>query len=475
MAPERSTASPLTQSHLLIARFLRSQGYNDTLAAFKREAAAVFLSDPLDLDADANKAPDLREVVEDYLTSRMASLELPPLPLEEELEKLEVTVKIPTKVVQTIRDSTNVLTVQSGVLPQRHWDTSTSQFKCEFTPSIFTTSVDRTLKIYSSPSYSLLATHQFPSPVLSVSICPTHPRFLVAATMEGSLSLVDLVTREVVQKVKDHSKYIVRSVWSADGSDRLLQVYQVHYAPTEEPHVALDDEEPDELANPPKVSLILRHTVTAKSNPEAAAFLPSSSHLVYSARDDNVLRYLKLPSASGEDGKDDWTTTGINLNENGDAWVSFSVLYITIHPTLPLLSLQTSTENSRILLYPFHSSTRLTTLFTTASQSEFTTPRHQWLQDGTAVVVNSEDGVLRVVDLKGKVRARIGAHGIAAPLEEEDDGSGTSEERSERVRLRREAERGSSVVKDVEVLVQGGELRLLSCGFDKTVKIIGVE
>lgn len=145
-------------------------------------------------------------------------------------------------------------------------------------------------------------------------------------------------------------------------------------------------------------------------------------------------------------------------------------LFITIHPHLPILALQTSTENSRILLYPFHSNLRLSTLHTSAAQSDFFTPRHSWLPDGTGILVNSEDGVLRLVDLKDSVRTRIGAHGVAAPIEEEE--GITAEVRTERARLRREQDRGSSVVKDVVCFERDGKVAFVSCGFDKTVKVV---
>lgn len=93
---------------------------------------------------------------------------------------------------------------------------------------------------------------------------------------------------------------------------------------------------------------------------------------------------------------------------------------------------------------------------------------------------------MRLVDLQGKVRLSRGAHGIAAPDEDlASDAAGgqvSPEVRSERARLRREADRGSSVVRDVEVLVPQEDdkgvvsakgWRIVSCGFDKTVKVLG--
>lgn len=145
-------------------------------------------------------------------------------------------------------------------------------------------------------------------------------------------------------------------------------------------------------------------------------------------------------------------------------------LNISVHPFLPLLCLQTSTATARLLLYPFHSAQRLASLYTAAEQSEFCTPRHAWLPAGDGVVVTSEDGVLRTVDLQGKVRSRVGVHGAASPAEE-----GEVDPVSERARQRREIVRGSSVVKDVAVLVDAqGELQYVSCGFDKTIRLVSV-
>jgi WD40 repeat protein len=90
----------------------------------------------------------------------------------------------------------------------------------EFIPCIYTTAVDRTLKIYDVSNYELLDTHSFPAPVLAFAVHPIHSRFILCATMEGSVALIDLVTREVVQKMRDHTKYIVRVVWSTSPPSR---------------------------------------------------------------------------------------------------------------------------------------------------------------------------------------------------------------------------------------------------------------
>ena len=277
------------------------------------------------------------------------------------------------------------------------------------------------------------------------------------------------------------SQYIVKVAWSPDGRhiatigyDKLLHVYSVSLSG------------PSDSSDSPTISLTLSHTLHPRTNPEAAIFLPSSSHLVWTARDDHLLHYLSLPSPSSNSPTptSSFEMTEYNLNPNKDSFTSFSILSLSLHPTLPLLSLQTSTSSARIFLYPFHSSVRLRTIHTGASQSDYFNPRHSFVpRSGEAVVVNSEDGIVRLCDLSGNGQERLkkGCHGIAAPLgddegEEEEEVGGLGDEvKSERAKARRERDRGSSVVRDVEVVEIDGEeggWAILSAGFDKTVRMI---
>lgn len=400
---------------------------------------------------------------------------------EEKLSKLTLTSKLPNKVNHTIRESTNFLSIRSGLHPRRFFDTSVGLFKAEFNSCIFSSSVDKTLKIRStiSPNFDLLDTYSFTSPVLSSASDPTN-RYIVVSTMEGSLSLIDLVTRKILQKVEDHTKYVVRVVWSADGRfvtsigyDKGILIYEVVNSPSEDDDspILLEGEEADLLSGTPKVELVQKWSHYAQSNPEAIIFLPESDYLVFTCREDNLIRYVALPGKE-QDEKKDWEITSFNLNPNGDNWVSFSILYITIHPTLPILCLQTSTENSRLLLYPFHSAQRISTLFTTIEQGDYSTPRHCWLKDGTGVLLSSEDGMIRCIDMQGRIVLKLGAHGGVSPLEEGEEAEGN---RSDRIKIRKEIERGSSVIKEVTVWESDkGELRFGSCGFDRTIRICEV-
>ena len=72
--------------------------------------------------------------------------------------------------------------------------------------------------------------------------------------------------------------------------------------------------------------------------------------------------------------------------------------------------------------------------------------------------MNAEDGVLRLVDLKGRTRASVLAHGVAA--EERDAAASWSRGGG-----------GNTIIKDVIAL---GEGEVASCGFDRTVRITSI-
>ena len=118
-------------------------------------------------------------------------------------------------------------------------------------------------------------------------------------------------------------------------------------------------------------------------------------------------------------------------------------LSLAIHPSGQAITAQTDTAISRIIVLPFHSSKRLReTLYTNAEQSVYSNPRHAWLQDGSGVAVSSDDGIVRLVDLNGKVKASLPAHGVAAPPEHEDIPI-----TGELLRARYEADKGSSIIR----------------------------
>ncbi|SGY99082.1 BQ5605_C034g11265 [Microbotryum silenes-dioicae] len=481
-------------THRLVAQWLQKQGYSDTLAHLSSESEVPIPR--LLNDKRYTLDPLLTDLIEDHLHRLAAQTanQAEAIPFKAELAQLVGSIpklQLPNRLTTPIRDLANFLTVQVGLWPRRRWDSDTLSFKryydahfhswsfpkpasyayvvslnsnSEWIPSIYTTSVD-SLKIFNRFDASLLDTIPLPSPIISFAL---HRRIGLFSTMQGSTHLIDLVTRKVKQVLRDHTKYVVGTLFDSDqgkwamtwARDNSLRIYEFEYKQGETEEIVLEGEESDEFASEPEVRLIERHVVHTVTNPEAAVFLPGATHLVYTARDDHLLHEVVLPQT--EDESNAWSTNGINLNENGD-----DCLQIALHPTLPILSLQTSTENARILLYAFHSPHRLATLHTQAIQTDYFQPKHVWLPSGNAVVVTSEDGILRIVGIGGRLIKEVAAHGAAVPDEEED-----GLELSERAHVRRVKVKGSSVIKGVTCVEDEDGLSIWSCGFDKTVKRI---
>jgi WD40 repeat protein len=201
-----------------------------------------------------------------------------------------------------------------------------------------------------------------------------------------------------------------------------------------------------------------RFTAQLESNPEALQFLPDSSYLVYSRREDYRLNYISLTEG--------FVTISYNLNERQDAHVSFTIMHIARHPTQPVLSLQTDSNQSQIFLVPYESAERLATLYTSASHSEYSTPRHAWFSDGSAIAINSDDGLLWAVSpLDGRTIQCVRAHGIA-------DAELAQLASKEELRARIQKDKGSSNIKDVCVFTSEGTGPVIAtCSYDRTIRL----
>lgn len=226
--------------------------------------------------------------------------------------------------------------------------------------------------------------------------------------------------------------------------------------------------------------------------------IANRTYLAYTVRSDCFINYVALPLEADSDVSSsdeevaaltedlertkmtstpigaipDWTVLHFNTNENrSDYHVSYSLMHLTLHPTGKHICIQTgdhsipstgyapsSSSLSRILIMPLLSSLRSTTLWTGVESSGFATIRHDWLPDGSAAWLTSEEGFARLVDTKGKIRAKVSAHGAAA--DEVDE-------------IRRAAtwsRGGNSLIKSLVVLDEKGSVA--TCGYDRTIRII---
>ncbi|KAL7413766.1 WD40-repeat-containing domain protein [Mrakia frigida] len=480
MAPTPTPAKLVLPSiQQLVAHYLLSSGYEASLAAFLKETS-VSSSDFAD---SPRPSVDLREVVEEYnvekLRSAMLLLKVDQGGGQEEaILKREVKEEdLPKKVVKTLGDVhlANILTVTSHDVPIRTFDTSTASYTSRLQPSLLTTASDKSLKItdlHSGEAEAIFNHHK--AAILSVATHPTQPRLIVTASMDSTAKLLDLVTRKVLQTFS-HQKFVVKAVFSSTGKwlatasyDRTIKLYSL-VPPAPRVVSYLDDpDEPNEdpLGKDVEDRWELRKVIETKSNPEGLVFGPTDEDgawLAFTTREDNYIKYLMLPSTPKPLGEGDDATEEpfeikrFNLNPNGDDHLSFSVLSLALHPGGKHIALLTgnhaSGNLSRIFLYPFLDGERKLTLWTGASCDEFSSPRMAWFPDGSAVAVTSDDGAVRVVDLQGRVRSTIAAHGVH-PL------TGVRNE----------------MIRDVCVVVpkedEGGKIQVVSCGFDQTVRVM---
>jgi hypothetical protein len=198
LAPtSRPDLSTTTRSHALVASFLASQGYTDTLAAFKRECSDQY---EVDGEDEPKEVLDLREVVEEFLTTRMKSVAIAPAPLEDKLDTMVVKMALPDRISRTIRLPTNVLSVSPGSLPARNWDPTVGLFKrcvsvcpCAMIGSDQQGMAARSLPAYSYPMSNAPSSCSRPRPSTSSTATPSplpsspSPSTLLATRASSSL------------------------------------------------------------------------------------------------------------------------------------------------------------------------------------------------------------------------------------------------------------------------------------------------
>lgn len=228
--------------------------------------------------------------------------------------------------------------------------------------------------------------------------------------------------------------------------------------------------------------------------------------LCFTIKNDCHLHYIPLPLSADNPSSPDpkaarvskllipqaFKLISFNINPSPfDTHVSFSLLSISIHPSNKFISIQTgdhSTTNtsslnstnsssnsiqniSKILIFPFLSGERVSTLYTSIETSNYLNPRHCWSGKGDSIWLNSQDGFLRCLDLDGKIRCKVKAHGIMP----KDVQGGFELSNSWRGGLG-----GNTIMKDLVVWRDeddekgGGEEKIVSVGFDRTVRVVGL-
>ncbi|WWC91850.1 uncharacterized protein L201_006797 [Kwoniella dendrophila CBS 6074] len=461
----------------LVAHYLAAN-YPSVLSSF----LSASQTPPPDLSQPP--VPDLRTLVEDYVSEQITR-NLQDVQIDHDMEKATdgswkgwtpndiVKISLPSEVkLQGVKRSIegisamNLLTVGTTQIPRRVFDTSIAAYRSSYTPSIITTSVDKSLRIIdyrTGEVDSIIEPHK--AAILAFAIHPQNPRYLLTGSMDGTTILTDLITSQTLQTFKS-TKFVVRAAFSPNGNFMATSSYDhniVIYAatssavppPLDEDDMPLDDTDDILLASEPGLRYQEVHRIKVESNPEAILFHPDSTWLLYTLRNSHLLHYIRLPSSERSEVKD-WGTTTKSFNPHPmDNHVSFSVLNMALHPSGKIVACQTGDHRGntgeRILLYGIEpeETDRLAVLWTGSEGDDFVLPRMSWLPDGSGLITTTPNGYLNLISMSGENRSSVKIHGA--------------------VNL---GQASSEVVRDCTVVTtERGDWEVVSVGYDRQVRI----
>ncbi|KAF9734992.1 hypothetical protein PMIN06_009338 [Paraphaeosphaeria minitans] len=413
----------------LVAHFLRSNGYTETLAVFISEAEL-----PVDT---GSRNPDF--TIEQILQEKKTfdtSLNFERLGLEDNGRKWRsIAPSRPIDVESSPRS--NILSVSpiNLALPSQ--------------PLVQTylaaTTADRRLHLIdpSSSSYRVVQSYSTfqDSPILDLTVL--YSRYLLAASMSGKLLLFDTKTEQILDQRKDHSKYVVKiATWSMEsgtivasaGWDAKVFLYRMS---TDSADLRLGD----------PVATISLSTV-----PETLLFIRSpetSRPILLLTRKDSTFVYYYAIKAEGGDESAISLIGKQNLSPHSNAWVAFSPSDLQVNPidpsvvavatsSTPHMKLlvvklllppeveqasdrsesapsqpvtQASQARADRLLQAREEAAILVNVSTMAPQTAYSTPRLVWRPDGSGIYVSSDDGIVRGFEAAtGRLTASLSAH-----------------------------------------------------------------
>ncbi|KAJ5363786.1 uncharacterized protein N7496_009499 [Penicillium cataractarum] len=445
----------------IVARFLRTNAYTDTLQAFIREAG-------LAPDVGQASGDDTHNLtIQSLLEEKKAydhSVNFERLGSESK-EIASWGLPAPSKpTIISTPTSSNLLAAsveywQKPSLDGSHVD---SDLATSIRPLIVSTGADRQMHLLETVSgYEAITSFSglSDSPVLSfVSIL--QGQYILMTNMSGHL----LLQRgpEVLQSRKDHAKYAVKVIvheelddtgsvkafWIATaGWDATVFLYRVS--------IENGDQAPTPVIGDPVARIRLT------TNPESLLFVrhvdTGELLLLVSRRDSSYIYYYQVePSLSNgtHQMQSDNAQSSLpecrllgqqNLAPHSNAWVAFSPSHMALSPLDPgLLAVATSSEpHMKVivvrLLFPSTTSFNgpnpsspdaavtqasqalealalqnredaaiLIQANTFAPQTSYSTPQVAWRPDGSGVWVNGDDGVVRGIEIKtGKVVALL--------------------------------------------------------------------
>ena len=280
------------------------------------------------------------------------------------------------------------------------------------------------------------------SPILDV--IALYDRYLLAASMSGSLLLYDTKTEQVLDQRKDHGKYVVKiatcsmgnfTIVATAGWDAKVFLYRLDANHDETPRLGKPIASMS-LPSIPETLLFINH------------FDASRPLLLLTRRDSTFLHYYAMTSF--ESAQSELSFLGKqSLAPHSNAWVAFTPSDVQINPvdasivavatsSTPHMKLmvvrlllppqealsidqnatpdpgsvtQASQARADLLLQDKEEAAIMINISTLAPQTSYSTPRLVWRPDGSGIYVSSDDGIIRGFEAHtGKLVSTLEAH-----------------------------------------------------------------
>ncbi|QIW97578.1 hypothetical protein AMS68_003096 [Peltaster fructicola] len=397
---------------LIVARFLKTNNYTQSFEAFIQEAGLS--EDAGDVTSSGLTLERLLE--EKRLYDQSANFEKLNLSSDDNDQGWATSAPSSAHVIETLPSRTNVL----NVLVDAAADSNQAR--------LIASTSDRRINIIDLPAKTLSASWSDvqDAPVLSQLLL--RGKYHVSASMSGSLVMADVESGKTIVRRKDHTKYIVdlapydaaeSLLLASAGWDNVVNIYTLDVAES----LTCELLTSIKLPTKPESILFAKHPLS--NQPILVLTRTDSSHLFfYSAEKDSVMLGQQ------------------NLAPHSNAWVAFTPASIALCPAdgSTIAAATNSTPHMKLLivrlLFPTVEGRAVTTpqtprevalaqqaradreheaiklhCNTMSTQTPYSTPLVVWRPNGKGVWVNSDDGIIRGIDiLSGKVVSELKGH-----------------------------------------------------------------
>jgi len=418
----------------LVREFLKDHRYNNTLEIFEEEA-----SDALeDLDDSIRPFPNktLYAVLEEYeeftTVDRLSKLSVEKN-LDEDL-KFECNGKFPQNSLKTIQDVhySNIISLHSKQLPEKLFNGSDENSTKSY---ILSGAIDKSVRATELETGKVVSIYEHhKGAILSIDTHPKYNHIMLTSGMDGQISIINLETNKCIQQFKNHKKFVTKALFSPDGQ----HIVSTSYDHTVNIYKCIEESK-DEVQDYiiPKYELVNTKTYNGACESLCITISPEDNAIytaVVGVREDNYLHYIDLIEGYPE--------LNINMNINGDNWVSFTPMYLTPSPNHKYILCCTDNKSGRTILFRNRSNAQ-PRIFYGAEIDEFTNPRCCFHSNGQYVFITSNDFSVCVFEIPtAKLVKKLYGH--------------------------------KAIVRDISFIEPSEEYEnglLISCSYDKTIRV----